>query len=281
MKKGLKIFLIVTAVIVLLILCFPWVYLFIDEGVESIKIERYQAQYMKACEKDDFVTAHQAVDRISTISKSAAEEAQKYVNTREITYLICQGGEINVNRILVLLKNGECTMEIDDIAELAVTMKNDYLLQGLSLAYPSIMDNSVVESYYFSNSPSDYQSFLRERINKLKIKTIDGTKIPAGNRGDAFRLYEICVAKSGMYRVTEEIMPYYTYYNSTVDYNNSCIQILHKAIAIKDFQLAKEVINLIKDDIEIDSKTGVKYTHRTKNEANEILNEAKNSGLFM
>jgi hypothetical protein len=293
------------------------------KGTDGTEYESYQ----ECCAAQDFQAAHQFLAKLQNSEERRFElnEAKEYVFKQEALYLMSIGDEAAKKRIIYLLKeegdnNTRVKMLIDlaienDDEEFVKTLVNqltsmkvqytasngndqlyaavDYLInkdiQGnLDLVCKLIgkvgvtyKDKELI-SLLVSKNNKELSDEIVGLVAKMEIK---GTRVPKGQHDGWERRSD-----SQYYRGD-----YFSYINSTNEYNKACDQILEVSINQGNEYIAQKILRMYKEDVfRLDGGSGIKapdgtkvsdgfyiyYTNDSKNNAQKRYKEAKMNGAF-
>lgn len=114
--------------------------------------ESLRQQYIEACANKDFDGARSAVEKIAAIAPdSRMDEHLKYVNDKEIYFLLANNSKDNANRVMYLFNTYEASQlpNMTDVLEVAVSQGNSYLgsklIKGGVVPSKTTMDGAVSE----------------------------------------------------------------------------------------------------------------------------------------
>lgn len=97
--------------------------------------EKMKKQYIEACADGNFSEARKIVEKMEANVKSSyqMDEHWKYVNDKEIYFLLQDGSRDASNRIMFLFNSTESSQlpYMDDVLEVAVSQDNEYLAMKL------------------------------------------------------------------------------------------------------------------------------------------------------
>lgn len=290
-------------------------------------IEQLKEDYMEACLQRDFDKARALAEKADMIEKSENKDDEfsfdlfndshvKYVNEKEIYYLLASNSTDNANRIIFMFNSidSEDLPDMSDVLEVATSQNNEYLairlyqggvdvndnvLKGAltnnmeelleliikndkdALSNQSLMDyaeaNPKLSGYVESYKKENSERESQQWENEVR-DAISGTISPRPALG---------MVKSDYYgKIPKE----YTDYNDQAKaFNERCRETLVKAIDKKDWVAANRIANAMKPTLEWNNMgdwckvVEHEYDHSSVYNAFKVVesNEAKQEALQM
>lgn len=206
------------------------------DGVKKLKNE-----YIEACAEGDFDKAHTVAAKIEAVDSDEANEALKYVNDKEIYYLLAKPSQDNDNRILYLYNTYEEYQlpDMTDVLEVAVSMDNNNLAMKLFKA--GVMPNAKIVNSASSRGMEDFvtevQSYLPEylqtQINEIKrsIPTFHSEGVVESSEGICYS--EKIEGNEEEYKMPSENAAISRYNKKLRDIYSIALQINREDIALK------------------------------------------------
>lgn len=252
----------------------------------------YKKGYVNACVDRDFEKARAEALKLESASSDKAEEGLKYVNDKEIYYLLAKPSLDNDARILYLYNTYEESQlpDMEDVLNVAISMGNENLAEkliksgvGISLGTilsavnaemdqivdliiskdPDLILNQEVGNFYRECGSSDrYSEVLQACLNKNIDLPVRGA-----------------IGVINTYSNTPGYEEYEVYRTKVTDANNRYIKIITAAVYISRWDIANKALSRMKPNIEWINLGGCKWRISENkleiNEARKIIQSSK------
>lgn len=179
--------------------------------------------YRKACEEHDFIKAYQIVDDLDKellnvdddhyyVALARADEAKRYVIVQEAMYLLEQGGDANLMRIVGIVKEHQAEWLYDELIDVAQRIGDEELAEKILNmdSFVITLENSSIKGVlngYFEvvNTNLKVRISLGSQKCQLVIKKITNEKINSMKDDDRIGLTIEFMDKDGNVIATEYV----------------------------------------------------------------------------
>lgn len=237
-------------------------------GVDRSDIE-------KACNQGNFEEAYRLAEELPKHGDFDSNDGIRFVAERECKYVLENMGEDGVAKVAIIA--GDHYVGKDNLLKYAIALNNESMAIKLYKMYkknisittiqyaiaadmedvvmlavetdPEVIENSTIATYL--KEKGSYDELVLKALNKeyeaLATQKIDGSRPPLGLHRYWFGS-EIVRKDSHPHTATQENV---NYYHSLLKYNADCSNLLEKAIALKQLEMAKKIVLLVKQSIKI------------------------------
>lgn len=179
--------------------------------------------YRKACEEHDFIKAYQIVDDLDKerlnvdddhyyVALGRADEAKRYVIVQEAMYLLEQGGDANLMRIVGIVKEHEAEWLYDELIDVAQRIGDEELAEKILNmdSFVITLESSSIKGVlngYFEVVNMNWKVRKSDHYQKLPlvIKKIKNEKINSMEDDDRIGLTIEFMDKDGNVIATEYV----------------------------------------------------------------------------
>lgn len=242
-------------------------------------IEQIKEEYVEACYQRDFDKARALAEKADMREKSESygDSHMKYVNEKEIYYLLASNSTDNANRIIYMFNSidSKDLPDMSDVLEVATSQNNGYL--ATKLYQGGVRENqNVLKAAITNNMDELLELIIKNNKNTLRNKNVMDyaeANPKLSSYAETFRMESaenekkqweeevrnaisgtisprpaLGIVKSDHYgKLLDE---YPTYNTEAKAFNAKCQEMLVKAIDKKDWATANRIANAMKPTLE-------------------------------
>lgn len=227
----------------------------------------------KACNQGDFEKAYRLAEE--------SGYGRSIVAKKECMYILENMGEEGIAKVAIIASDQYIHIDPNDLIKYAISLKNESMAIKLYKMYamrlqtedsrecveyamavdmedfitlvisttPEFIENTTIVDYLKGKGKYDeiVVSLLQKSYDSLLNKEISGKRPPLGLQDYSFGS-ELLENHNYHLWAPEK---YNIYYHSLLEYNADCLNLLEKAIALKQLEMAKKIVLLVKQSIKI------------------------------